>query len=46
MKAVLQRVRVDPLWGKFAQRQQKMIPFPLASAEIPDPNPENAQKRC
>lgn len=43
MKVVLQRVRVDPLWGKFAQRQQA---FPLASAEIPDPNPENARKRC
>lgn len=46
MKIVLQMVRADTCWRKFAQGQQNMIPFPLASAEIPDASPENAQKRC
>lgn len=46
MKVVLQRVRADPRGGKLAQGQHKMIPFSLASAEIPDWSPENAQRRC
>lgn len=46
MKVALQRVRAYPHLGKFAQGQQNMIPFCLASAEIPDPSPENTQKRC
>lgn len=36
MKVVLQRFRMDLHGGKLAQGQHKIIPFSLASAEIPD----------